>query len=122
MRNRWLAAGGLIAVALAAAACGTSSSGSSGAGSASSGSSPSGQAALPSSSAAVTLKIAKTSAGTILTSAGGYVLYYFTADKPGSGISTCTGSCASAWPPVTGAGQPTARRDDARPARDDHSG
>jgi predicted lipoprotein with Yx(FWY)xxD motif len=100
MRNRWLAAGGLTVVAFAAAACGTGSNGPSGAGSASSGSSAS--AAVPSSSASVTLKTAKTSAGTVLTSAGGYVLYYFTADKPGSGVSTCTGSCASTWPPLTG--------------------
>jgi len=105
MRNRWLAAGGLTAVAFAAAACGTSPYGSSGASSASSGSSPS-QAAVPSSSAAVTLKTEKTTGGTILTSAGGYVLYYFTADKPGSGVSTCTGSCASTWPPLTGTVQP----------------
>jgi predicted lipoprotein with Yx(FWY)xxD motif len=106
MRNRWLAAGGLTAVAFAAAACGTNSYGSPGTGSASTGSSPSGQAAVPSSSAAVTLKIEKTTAGTILTSAGGYVLYYFTEDKASSGTSTCTGSCASTWPPLTGTVQP----------------
>src|SRR3984885_11003715 len=102
MRNRWLAAGGLTVVAFAAAACGTSSYGSSGAGSASSGSSGRAQAAAPPSSAAVTLKTAKTSAGTVLASAGGYVLYYFTADKAGSGVSTCTASCASTWAPLTG--------------------
>jgi len=57
---------------------------------------------MPSSSASVALKTAKTSAGTVLTSAGGYVLYYFTEDKPGSGVSTCTSSCAATWPPLTG--------------------
>jgi predicted lipoprotein with Yx(FWY)xxD motif len=102
MRNRWLAAGGLTAVAFAAAACGTSSSGPSGAGSAYG--TPAGSQAAASSSSAVTvaLKTAQTSAGTILASAGGYTLYFFSQDKPGSGTSTCTGSCASTWPPLTG--------------------
>ena|ERR1700680_1915566 len=102
MRNRWWAAGGLTAVAFAAAACGTGSSGTSGAGSAY-GTPPGSQAAAPASSAVtVSLKTARTSAGTILASAGGYTLYYFTQDKPGSGTSTCTSSCASTWPPLTG--------------------
>jgi predicted lipoprotein with Yx(FWY)xxD motif len=102
MRNRWWAAGGLTAVAFAAAACGTSSPGTSGAGSAY-GTPPGSQAAAPSSSAVmVALKTTQTSAGTILASAGGYTLYFFTQDKPGSGASTCTGSCASTWPPLTG--------------------
>jgi predicted lipoprotein with Yx(FWY)xxD motif len=101
MRNRCWAAGGLAAIALAAAACGTSPYGSSGTGSASG--SPSGMAAAPSSSAVmVTLKAVPTSGGTILASAGGYTLYFFTGDKPGSGTSACTGSCASVWPPLTG--------------------
>jgi predicted lipoprotein with Yx(FWY)xxD motif len=52
--------------------------------------------------AAVTLKTAQISGGTILTSAGGYALYYYTEDKPGSGTSVCTGGCATAWPPLTG--------------------
>jgi predicted lipoprotein with Yx(FWY)xxD motif len=102
MRNRWWAAGGLTAIAFAATACGNSPYGPSGAGSAS-GPAPRSQAAAPSSSAVtVTLKTAPASAGTILASAGGYVLYYFTQDKRGSGVSTCTGNCASLWPPLTG--------------------
>jgi hypothetical protein len=28
-------------------------------------------------------------------------LYYFTEDKPGSGTSSCTGSCAATWPALT---------------------
>jgi predicted lipoprotein with Yx(FWY)xxD motif len=98
MRNRWWATGGLTVIAFAAAACGTSSPGSSGASSP-----PSSEAALPSSSPiAVMLKTTQTSGGPVLASAGGYTLYYFTADKPGSGTSTCTGSCAALWPPLTG--------------------
>ena len=46
------------------------------------------------------LKVARTSAGTVLASSRGLTLYYFTEDKPGSGKSVCTGSCASAWPPL----------------------
>ena len=30
----------------------------------------------------------------------GPTLYYYAEDKPGSGTSACTGSCASAWPPL----------------------
>jgi predicted lipoprotein with Yx(FWY)xxD motif len=98
MRNRWWAAGGLSAIAFAAAACGTSPYGSS----ATSGSSPGSQVAVPSTAVTVTLKTAQVTGGTILASAGGYILYYFTEDKRGSGISACTGNCASLWPPLTG--------------------
>jgi predicted lipoprotein with Yx(FWY)xxD motif len=105
MRNRWQAAGLLAAAAFLAAACGpNSSSSSSGSGY---GSTSSSQSAAPKSNPAMLmLKTAKTSAGTILASAGGYVLYYYTEDKPGSGTSACTGGCATAWPPLTGTVQP----------------
>ena len=46
------------------------------------------------------LKVIRTSAGTVLASSRGLTLYYFTEDKPGSGRSACTGSCAKAWPPL----------------------
>ena len=36
----------------------------------------------------------------MLASSRGLTLYYYTEDKPGSGKSVCTGSCASAWPPL----------------------
>ncbi len=36
--------------------------------------------------------------GTVLTSASGLTLYRFTMDSPGT--STCTGACASVWPPL----------------------
>ena len=109
MRNSGWAAAALIATALAVTACGPSSysSGSSGAGGAygtPTGSSgaygpPTGSSsARPASTAA--LKVTRTSAGTVLASSRGLTLYYYTADKPGSGKSVCTGSCASAWPPL----------------------
>jgi predicted lipoprotein with Yx(FWY)xxD motif len=47
------------------------------------------------------LKAERTKAGTVLAGGKGLTLYYYTADKPGSGKSVCTGTCAQAWPPLT---------------------
>lgn len=47
-----------------------------------------------------TLKVELTSAGKVLANPHGLTVYYYTADKPGSGVSACTGSCAQAWPAV----------------------
>jgi predicted lipoprotein with Yx(FWY)xxD motif len=47
------------------------------------------------------LTVKRTSAGTVLAGVHGYTLYYYAEDKPGSGKSVCTGSCAKAWPPLT---------------------
>src|SRR6185437_11321094 len=47
------------------------------------------------------LKVERTSAGLVLAGSKGLTLYYYTADKPGSGKSVCTGGCATAWPPLT---------------------
>ncbi len=49
------------------------------------------------------LKAERTTAGTVLAGGKGLTLYYYTEDKPGSGKSVCTGACAHAWPPLTGA-------------------
>ncbi|HKD97698.1 MAG TPA: hypothetical protein VKB69_08860 [Micromonosporaceae bacterium] len=46
-----------------------------------------------------TLKTATGSAGTYLTDGRGFALYDFVNDTPTS--STCVGSCATFWPPVT---------------------
>jgi predicted lipoprotein with Yx(FWY)xxD motif len=46
------------------------------------------------------LKVERTSAGTVLAGRQGLTLYYYTADKPGSGTSACTGACATSWPPL----------------------
>ena len=48
----------------------------------------------------VTLKTAAIDGITVLTSANGYTLYWFAPDSPSA--SSCTGSCAVYWPPVTG--------------------
>ena len=49
---------------------------------------------------ATALKVIRTRAGTVLASSRGLTLYYYAEDKPGSGKSMCTGSCATAWPPL----------------------
>jgi predicted lipoprotein with Yx(FWY)xxD motif len=46
------------------------------------------------------LKTETTRAGQVLASSRGLTLYYYTEDKPGSGKSVCTGTCAAAWPPL----------------------
>jgi predicted lipoprotein with Yx(FWY)xxD motif len=102
-----------VAGALVLAACG--GSGSSGSGtSTSSGSTPSYGAAKPStsntskSSGAASVVSTKTSSlGTFLVDAKGRALYLWDADH--GSMSTCTGACAQAWPPLTAAATPKAR-------------
>jgi predicted lipoprotein with Yx(FWY)xxD motif len=60
---------------------------------------------IPSAAAAATgraaaLKTETTRAGTVLASSRGLTLYYYSEDKPHSGKSACTGTCATAWPPL----------------------
>jgi predicted lipoprotein with Yx(FWY)xxD motif len=112
-RNHRWAAAGLIAAALTVTACGTGSSsagsaGASGAYSApagSSGQSAAAPASAPGTAQTTALKTETTSAGTVLATSRGLTLYYFTEDKPGSGTSSCTGSCATTWPPLTAPAQ-----------------
>jgi predicted lipoprotein with Yx(FWY)xxD motif len=48
---------------------------------------------------AATVTVAsKTSVGSVLSTAQGMTLYHLTSDTPG--VSTCTGGCATAWPPL----------------------
>ena len=47
------------------------------------------------------------SLGTILVAANGHTLYLDKADPKNK--STCTGGCASAWPPLTTSGKPKAK-------------
>lgn len=47
-----------------------------------------------------------TKLGTFLVDRSGHTLYLFEADKTSK--STCTGSCAAAWPPALTSGKPTA--------------
>jgi predicted lipoprotein with Yx(FWY)xxD motif len=52
-----------------------------------------------------TVRVAKSSLGSILVDATGRTLYLFKADSGTS--SACTGACATAWPPLLAKGTPT---------------
>ena len=54
----------------------------------------------PPASASGTLKTAKIGGATVLTTAKGLTVYWFAPDTPAR--STCYGTCAGYWPPVTG--------------------
>src|ERR1019366_8568174 len=83
----------LVAMALVAAACsGTSSS-------ASSSTSPSSTPPTSGRTSADLAMATKGTVGAVLVSSNGHTLYHLTTDTAGS--STCTGSCAQLWPPMT---------------------
>jgi predicted lipoprotein with Yx(FWY)xxD motif len=46
------------------------------------------------------MKAELTAVGKLLANPHGMTVYYYSEDKPGSGVSTCTSACATAWPPV----------------------
>ena len=54
-------------------------------------------------SEAADLSTAETSLGTIVVDGKGMTAYYFTKDTKDSGVSTCSGDCATAWPAITSA-------------------
>ncbi|GAA4849407.1 hypothetical protein GCM10023221_30990 [Luteimicrobium xylanilyticum] len=77
--------------------------GSGGSGGGDTGAAPS---AAPASGGAVEVDAHQGALGTYLTDGKGNTLYLFVADPAGK--STCSGSCAAAWPPVVASGKPTA--------------
>jgi predicted lipoprotein with Yx(FWY)xxD motif len=79
-------------IALAVAACG--------------GGGPSASAAPPTTSTGqpATVGVTSTSLGQILVNSQGRTLYLF--QKDAGTTSTCTGACATAWPPLRATGQP----------------
>jgi predicted lipoprotein with Yx(FWY)xxD motif len=81
--------------AIAVAACGSGSSSKQ----------PTTGASAPAASSA-TVDLAKASLGPILIDSQGRTLYLWQADTGAK--STCTGACASAWPPLMTTGKPTA--------------
>jgi predicted lipoprotein with Yx(FWY)xxD motif len=98
-----------IGVVLGLAACGAGSHTGAAAGPRSS----SRSAAAPVATAAsaqkrVTIDVVKRSGRTYLTGAGGKALYLWAADKKNR--STCSGSCAQNWPPMTASTLPRAGR------------
>jgi len=108
-KTGWAAAAGLGSLALLLTACG----GSSGSSASSTGSTPTtsttAQAAGQASSSAlggiqpgdVVLIVQKSALGYVLAAADGQVVYTYGKDSKGS-APTCTGSCATTWPPLTG--------------------
>jgi predicted lipoprotein with Yx(FWY)xxD motif len=111
MRNLISAAVITAGIALAATACSSSlsSNGTATAPAASSATAqPSSPVAASSSTATMTIGLQSVSGidGKILADGQGRALYLFTGDK--SSTSTCTGACASAWPPATASAMPMA--------------
>jgi predicted lipoprotein with Yx(FWY)xxD motif len=53
-----------------------------------------------------TVSLRKTSLGMILVNSKGRTLYLFAKDQ--GGVSSCTGSCATYWPPLVSSAKPTA--------------
>lgn len=93
----------VVPSALAMAACGSGSSSKQATG----GGAAAGSAAPSSNNASSgTVDLAKSSLGPILVDSHGRTLYLWQADTGTS--STCTGPCASAWPPLATNGRPTA--------------
>jgi predicted lipoprotein with Yx(FWY)xxD motif len=94
-----LAGSALIVVALAGCSSTSATSGTS----AGSGSSSGSKAAASGSSApsGKDVATATSSLGTILVDGKGFTAYFYDHDTAGSGKSSCTGACASAWPAIT---------------------
>jgi predicted lipoprotein with Yx(FWY)xxD motif len=86
-----------VFAAVLLAACGSSSGGGGSAGSAPTSSSSS-------AAGAVTIETHSGPLGTFLTDGNGKALYLFDSDT--SSKSTCSGSCATYWPPVVASGTP----------------
>ena len=62
--------------------------------------SPSGTGAPTASSASAALKTAEAGGTSVIANSKGFTLYWFAPDTPAK--STCYGTCAQYWPPVTG--------------------
>ncbi len=90
-----------LASALVLAACGSSGSSST-----STSSAPAATSATSSARPASVVATKTTSLGTFLVDAKGRALYLWDADH--GSMSTCSGACAQAWPPLTTAGTPKA--------------
>jgi predicted lipoprotein with Yx(FWY)xxD motif len=114
----------VLALAVIAAGCGgssysgnssTSNSASSGGGGGGygGGGSSSKTSTTPASTGGATAVIAVASnpkLGKILVDSKGDTVYYFEKDKQNGNASTCSGACASVWPPVTTSGAPTGQK------------
>jgi predicted lipoprotein with Yx(FWY)xxD motif len=103
-KSGWAAAAGLGSLVLLLTACGGSSGSSSTSTPATTSTTPAaGQptsGAIPAKGSTV-LIVQKSALGFVLALANGQVVYEYGKDTKG-GTPACVGSCASAWPPVTG--------------------
>jgi predicted lipoprotein with Yx(FWY)xxD motif len=105
----------VLALAIIAAGCGSSSNNNSNSTTASGGggglyggggSSTTSTTASSGGAAAVVSVANNPKLGKILVDSKGMTLYYFEKDKKGGTSSSCSGACASVWPPVTTSGAP----------------
>jgi predicted lipoprotein with Yx(FWY)xxD motif len=105
--NRLVVSGLLPAAAVAFAVAGCGGGSNSTGGMPTTGASAAAPPAAPAPSPApMTIAARKGSVGTYLVDGQGRTLYLFEADKGMS--STCYGACATAWPPITTSGAPSA--------------
>jgi predicted lipoprotein with Yx(FWY)xxD motif len=65
-------------------------------------SAPAPKSVLPMIPAKATLTVRKAKIGYVLATGAGRTVYWYGRDVKGSGKSSCTGGCLSAWPAVTG--------------------
>ena len=89
------------ALCLTAAACHSPAASAGGAYGTSSAATPT-TTMTPASPAKALLTVRNTSVGYVLATSTGRTIYWYSADTKGSGKSSCTGSCLTAWPAVTG--------------------
>lgn len=108
MRRMLILSAVIPVTALVVAGCGSSNSSNSSNSSGSSGSSKSANASTTPATAskAAVIDLRSTSLGKVLVDGSGRTIYLFEKDKTPK--TTCTGACATAWPPVTTTGTPTA--------------
>jgi len=103
-KTGWATAAGLGSLVMLLAACGGSSSSSSttptSTAAATGQASSAALAGLPA-PGSIVLIVQQSALGYVLAEANGQVVYTYGKDSKG-GQPTCTGSCASIWPPVTG--------------------
>lgn len=98
--------GALAAVVLAASACASGGHSTSQTSTGATGASASGNAAAAAAAAATTVAAHSGPMGTFLTDSSGKALYMFGSDTASK--STCSGACATYWPPLTAMGSAAA--------------
>ncbi|HVN50850.1 MAG TPA: hypothetical protein VMT43_05430 [Acidimicrobiales bacterium] len=98
-----------LAIALALAACSSSSPSTRTAATDSSTTASTTAPTSTTSAAAADVEVGQTKLGKVLVDEKGRTLYLLTKDTPTT--STCTGTCAQGWPPLTVTGTPTAGSD-----------